>query len=257
MKQCSKCKINKKNSEFNKETKSKDKLGAWCKSCQNAASHETRSTKKGYLNNALSKAKTRAKNKQIAFELDIEYLRSIATDECPVFGVNLMYASSQKGTGYPDPHAAALDRIIPELGYVKGNVVFISNWANRIKSDATEIQLYAVADWLHYKRKEVLNAFKEQLAPVPEGPNIKSKYYTQPGTIPTTGAGQDSDDTHHHSRTIHGQDTDHSPQTSGGDGMGCRGEKMATLVALARIESNGEPDAETVRLEYKGRYILD
>jgi hypothetical protein len=55
-----------------------------------------------------------------------------------------------------------LDRIIPELGYVKHNVVFISNRANSIKNDATERELYDVADWLHERTKEVLNAIKKK-----------------------------------------------------------------------------------------------
>ena len=38
-------------------------------------------------------------------------------------------------------------------------VVFISDRANKIKQDGTEKELYAVADWLHKKRKEVSIAF--------------------------------------------------------------------------------------------------
>lgn len=42
----------------------------------------------------------------------------------------------------------SLDRIVPSLGYVPGNVAVISHRANRIKSDATADELRAVADWL-------------------------------------------------------------------------------------------------------------
>ena len=57
------------------------------------------------------------------------------------------------GVGY-HPERPSLDRIIPELGYVKGNVVFISMRANSIKQDATEQELYLVADWLYKIKKE-------------------------------------------------------------------------------------------------------
>ena len=35
------------------------------------------------------------------------------------------------------PDSPSLDRIVPELGYVKGNIRVISNRANHLKSDAT------------------------------------------------------------------------------------------------------------------------
>jgi uncharacterized protein YejL (UPF0352 family) len=40
-----------------------------------------------------------------------------------------------------------LDRLVPELGYVVGNVAVISRLANTIKSNATPQQIRAVADW--------------------------------------------------------------------------------------------------------------
>jgi hypothetical protein len=38
-----------------------------------------------------------------------------------------------------------VDRIVPELGYVKGNVIVVSCRANRIKSDATPDELERIA----------------------------------------------------------------------------------------------------------------
>ena len=117
-----------------------------------------RATKHGFLTKALQSAKMRARNKKLEFNLDYDYLVSIATENCPVFKVPLLYLGTTKGSGNAEKSTASLDRVIPELGYVKGNVVFISNWANTIKSNATEKELYLVADWLHDARKKVLNA---------------------------------------------------------------------------------------------------
>lgn len=44
-----------------------------------------------------------------------------------------------------------MDRVIPELGYVKGNVEIISYRANRLKNDATYHELRAISLWLEAK----------------------------------------------------------------------------------------------------------
>jgi hypothetical protein len=41
-----------------------------------------------------------------------------------------------------------LDRVIPELGYVPGNVAVISLRANTMKQDATAAELRVLADWI-------------------------------------------------------------------------------------------------------------
>lgn len=97
--------------------------------------------------------KRRAGQMGVAFELDTKYLAAIAPNYCPIFKMPLKWGYG--GKGYATEDCPSLDRIIPEKGYVKGNVAWISNKANMIKSSATEKDLYAVADWLHQKRKEV------------------------------------------------------------------------------------------------------
>ena len=246
MKQCGKCKTRKKNSEFNKQAKSKDGMASWCRLCMNDYDRNYRDTKSGYLTNALSGAKTRARNKKVKFELDLDYLQSIATEKCPVFDVNLVYASSKKGAGNPDPHAAALDRIIPELGYVKNNVAFISNWANMIKNNATEKELYLVADWLHEARKNVLNAQTNTTTPVPAGDYQQGEIYPELGSFSATGTWQDDDNADHHCGADARQDADHSPQASSGDSVGHGGQEVGTFVTSYDIQNYGEPHAKIV-----------
>jgi hypothetical protein len=59
---------------------------------------------------------------------------------CPVLGIEL---------GRDRDSAPSLDRIIPSKGYVLGNIVVMSNRANRLKCDCTtSADLRAVAEWI-------------------------------------------------------------------------------------------------------------
>ena len=52
-------------------------------------------------------------------------------ETCPVLGIPLY------SDGRDNQNAPSLDRFIPSLGYVKGNVFVISRRANVLKGDAT------------------------------------------------------------------------------------------------------------------------
>lgn len=64
---------------------------------------------------------------------------------CPALGIELKVNSGGKGFKDESP---SLDRIDPAKGYVPGNVVVISFRANRIKHNATAVEIKAVAEWL-------------------------------------------------------------------------------------------------------------
>lgn len=83
-------------------------------------------------------AKNRAKVKGLPFNLEIEDISIPAV--CPVFGKAFVKGDHKR--------AASLDRKIPELGYVKGNVWIISNQANMMKGEATVEELKAFARWV-------------------------------------------------------------------------------------------------------------
>jgi hypothetical protein len=147
-------------------------------------------------------ARSRARRKNIPFNITMEYLRKIATDECPIFKHTFIWGFSELGKGKTTGDSPSLDRIIPELGYIEGNVVFISHNANRIKNDATEKELYLVADWLHDKRKEVLNAQKTSTTPVPAGHDREGEGAAITGAVHGAGPGQDSDSINNYSGAI-------------------------------------------------------
>lgn len=95
-----------------------------------------------YRRGMFTRTRKRAMELGIPFELKSMHDIPYAT-HCPVFGVELV----QNGRGDFSP---SLDKIRPELGYVKGNVIVVSDLANRIKSNATPEQIMAVAKF--YKR---------------------------------------------------------------------------------------------------------
>lgn len=62
---------------------------------------------------------------------------------CPVLDIPLTIAAK----GF-QPNSPSIDRIIPALGYVPGNVAVISNRANLLKRDGTLAEFEALAAWL-------------------------------------------------------------------------------------------------------------
>ena len=233
MKQCLACKKIKEDNQFFKHNTYKDGLYAYCKLCKKEMDFNYRRTEKGYFDTVFRNAKRRAIKSKVAFDIDVEYLKSIKTELCPVFKTPLTWFVVGQGNKNSN-NAPSLDRVISELGYVKGNVVFISNLANTIKSNVTEKELYAVADWLHEKRKEVLNAFKDRPTPLPiEYPTKgKGKGNATHGTVHGAGTGQDSDSADDTVRESEGQGTHSSTKASSGVSMDAGMRQMGLFEEL-------------------------
>ena len=89
----------------------------------------------------LSQARERATKDGLAFDLTIDDI--FIPDVCPVFGVTL-----GRGNKTASPNSPSLDKIIPEKGYVKGNVRVISYRANTIKSNGTADEHLKIAKYI-------------------------------------------------------------------------------------------------------------
>lgn len=109
------------------------------------------STKDGRIVRLLAAAKKRAKQSNLPFDLDLEYLRSICPDICPVFKIQLDWGSWGEKNQRPLDNSPSVDKIVPQLGYVRGNVACISWKANRLKSNATWNDLLKLSEWLKGK----------------------------------------------------------------------------------------------------------
>jgi hypothetical protein len=85
--------------------------------------------------------KKRAKQNGTIFSLLIEDIPDIPL-VCPILGIKIE-ANNIAG---PLDSSPSLDRIIPSLGYIRGNIRIISNRANRLRSDATTHELFLLTE---------------------------------------------------------------------------------------------------------------
>lgn len=142
---CRKCNISKPISEFyhyryksqNKKLPNLEytKPIKVCKECKRKESLE----KVEY--NLWARAKARSIKNNIPFNIDIEDI--VVPALCPILGIEIRVNKNSIGK-----NSIALDKIIPELGYTKGNVQVISMLANSMKSNANKNELLAFANWI-------------------------------------------------------------------------------------------------------------
>lgn len=89
-------------------------------------------------------AKARAKKFGVPFDLVPEDI--VIPEFCPAIGIPI--EATVRGRRGFHPNSPSLDRVVPEKGYVRGNVAIISNRANWIKRDATAEELRGIADYV-------------------------------------------------------------------------------------------------------------
>ena len=92
----------------------------------------------------LLSAKKRAKKKGIPFSITLEDIPDIP-EQCPALGILF---KSGVGTGKILDSSPSLDRIIPALGYVPGNLAIISKKANTIKHNGCLEELKLVCEYV-------------------------------------------------------------------------------------------------------------
>lgn len=95
-------------------------------------------------------AKKRARKKKIPFNIHPDDI--VIPDFCPILGIPIA-----KQDGRPNSNSPSLDRIIPELGYVPGNIMVISWRANDLKKDATFEELILMGEFFKKYKQEVMN----------------------------------------------------------------------------------------------------
>lgn len=128
--------------EFTAENTLFTKRGTrYCKICRRAhtkAWHGTVTPEELMWTNA----KNRANRDGIPFDIAVTDI--VIPSTCPLLGMKLVV---NKGRG-PADSSPTLDKVIPELGYVLGNICVMSWRANRLKSDATVEESEKITNWL-------------------------------------------------------------------------------------------------------------
>jgi hypothetical protein len=113
-----------------------------------------------HLQDLIKGARERAKKNDLPFNLKVKDLRKIITPYCPVFGFK--FEINKKDVDNSWKNSPTLDRIIPEKGYVKNNIIIVSMLANTIKSCATPEQIFKVGNFYNqlYKEKGIKDEAK-------------------------------------------------------------------------------------------------
>jgi hypothetical protein len=144
---CSACGITKSLESFWKRRDTQGRFRLWrskCKTCagpQNRAASRALDARHPQLK-MLRNARLRASVAGVPFEIDVDDIEIPHT--CPVLGLPLILHHGRKG---PRDSSPTLDRIVPSLGYVRGNIIVVSWRANRLKSDATMDELARIVAW--------------------------------------------------------------------------------------------------------------
>ena len=117
---------------------------------------QRRNRKIGYM---YSSARRRAEDKGLPFNLIKQDIADVwpKDDYCPALRIALKI---RRGRGGPTDNSPNLDRIIPHLGYVKGNIAVVCRLANQIMSSARPSEVIKVGKWFdekYYEVKDKLN----------------------------------------------------------------------------------------------------
>jgi hypothetical protein len=145
MKVCNSCSEEKPEREFAVRNDRSGRYRPYCKVCANneARARYTSHRKRNPFLHRCTRAKSRAASLGVPFDLSPEYLESIWTGSCPVLKVPINLVTDRA-----DEYAAELDRFNPELGYVNGNVHWLSRKANRIKNNTSVEILENLLEWM-------------------------------------------------------------------------------------------------------------
>lgn len=133
---CKMCLQDKELVAFSKHPGSKN--GYDCSACKSCKKSKVDWSKVPLEKKIFNRIKARAKEKGIPFDLTLEDI--IIPEMCPVFNKPFIYGDHK--------WTPSVDRFIPELGYVKGNIAIISNFANMLKGEATCEDLEKLLTWI-------------------------------------------------------------------------------------------------------------
>jgi hypothetical protein len=180
----------------------------------------------------------------VPFNLTLQDLIDIATDECPIFHTKFVWGASGLGKGKTRDDTPQLDKIFPEFGYIKGNIAFLSAKANKMKDNGTMQEHYDIADWIWSRT----HAKEITTTSVSAGDYIAGAVGAELGSISTPWTWEDGYDADHNSGTIHWEDFNYRTKASSGDGMGRGGQEVGAPKTLESFQDYWQSREKTRRV---------
>ncbi len=164
---CTKCNLENHIDFYHKEPRNKDGLSNQCNSCKKEYDRIYRQSNKiqklykgmAYKNKKALASKerrekyperllflqARVRSKKYNLPFNLEESDIVIPQYCPLLGIELK-AKEYGAKGSFTSSSPSLDKIVPELGYVKDNIMVISMKANSMKSNATLEELLTFAE---------------------------------------------------------------------------------------------------------------
>lgn len=153
---CSKCTNIKPIGEFliNRRGQKYEYRFSYCNGCRKKQTYlNLNSNKDKFLKDRFNRVKRRCLNDDIAFDLDFDYFKGLFDKQegkCFYTDIDMIVTVGNK----LKPNSMSIDRIIPENGYTKGNIVFCINRINSIKNNVT---LEEMKDWMPRWYQRIIN----------------------------------------------------------------------------------------------------
>lgn len=128
--------------QYQHDRSREDGLGFFCRVCVAVKDREdhARDPVLHRLKIMLIGARRRAKEASLPFDLSLDYLYQTFghLTHCPVLGTRLDWERHAIG---PTDRSPTLDKVVPAMGYTRGNVSLVSFKANAMKRDASADEL--------------------------------------------------------------------------------------------------------------------
>jgi hypothetical protein len=106
-----------------------------CRPCEKVYVQEKSSTPIKTFKGILRNIKSDSKRTQNGFDIDLEYLLYLWDEQKQLCAISSIEMTTLKGKGVYYYSNVSVDKIIPELGYIKTNVQLVCSWANTAKSN--------------------------------------------------------------------------------------------------------------------------
>lgn len=142
---CSRCGQDKLIHHYTHSSQTKTGYSSFCRDCASVKFNEYASSNENRIKMLLQRIRTKCNKENIPYDLTTEDI--VIPEKCPVLGIPLVFGGTRGYHSNATEGSPSVDRIDPNGGYVRGNIVIVSWRANRLKGNAMISELRAIADF--------------------------------------------------------------------------------------------------------------